>query len=234
MREWICVPTSDRPGPGRPAFQPDARQLFAIKAVFFLICLLPLGHLVYGVFADALGANPVEAVIRGLGDWALRLLLVTLTVTPLRRLSGWHWLLRLRRMFGLFVFFYALLHVFGYVWAEQFFDLSAIFADILKRPFITVGFAAFVLLMPLAATSTNAMIRRLGGRRWQALHRLVYIIAVLAVVHFWWMVKVDITQPLIHGAVLTVLLGSRLYWRWRDLVTQRGVAGRRVPPGLTP
>lgn len=231
--EWICVPTIDPASRGLRIVQPSPGQLSAIKAVLFAVCLLPLAHLGYGLFTDNLGANPVEAVIRGLGDWALRLLLLTLAVTPLRRLSGWHWLLRLRRMFGLFVFFYALLHVLGYIWVEQFFDWSAILDDIVKRPFITVGFTAFLLLLPLAATSNNAMIRRLGGKRWQSLHRAVYAIGVLAVVHYWWMVKVDVTQPAIYAIVLAVLLGSRFYWRWRDLVTQRGIAGRRVP-GITP
>lgn len=210
-----------------PAIQPTPKQLAGIKAVLFVLCLVPLAHLAYGIFTDSLGANPIEAVIRGLGDWALRLLLVTLSVTPLRRLSGWHWLLRLRRMLGLFVFFYALLHVICYLWVDQFFDWPAIFADILKRPFITVGFTAFVLLIPLAATSNNAMIRRLGGKRWQSLHRLVYAISILAVVHFWWMVKLDVTQPFIYAVILTALLGSRLFWRWRDLVTQRGITRSR-------
>ncbi len=219
------MPTSDLSQANRlaPGLQPSPKQLTAIKAVLFLACLLPLAHLVYGIFTDNLGANPIEAVIRGLGDWALRMLLLTLTVTPLRRISGWHWLLRLRRMLGLFVFFYALLHVVCYIWVDQFFDWAAILADILKRPFITVGFTAFVLLIPLAATSNNAMIRRLGGRRWQSLHRAVYAISILAVVHYWWMVKIDITQPALYAAILTLLLGSRLYWRWRDLVTQRGI-----------
>lgn len=187
----------------------------AIKVLLFLLCLGPLANLAYGIYSDNLGANPVEAVIRGLGDWALRFLLLTLAVTPLRRLTGLHWLLRLRRMLGLYVFFYALLHVSTYVWVDQFFDWVAIFDDILKRPFITVGFVAFSLLLPLAATSSNAMIRRLGGQRWQRLHRLVYPISMLAVLHFFWMVKLDIREPLLYALILTVLLGVRLYWRWQ-------------------
>ena len=207
-------------------FSPSPRQLLAIKAALFLISLLPLAHLSVGIFTDSLGANPVEAVIRGLGDWALRLLLLTLAVTPLRRLFGLHWLLRLRRMLGLFVFFYAVLHLTGYLWVDQFFDWPAIWDDILKRPFITVGFFAFTLLLPLALTSSNAMIRRLGGRHWQALHRIVYVIGVAAVLHYWWMVKSDITQPAIYAGVLAVLLGLRLYWWLRPFLLQnqhRGV-----------
>ena len=188
------------------------RQFTTLKATLFVLCLGPLASLVYGLLADTLGANPIEALTRGLGDWTLRLLLITLAVTPLRRLSGLNWLLRLRRMLGLFTFFYAALHLTSYVWLDQFFDWAAIWKDIVKRPFITVGFTAFLLLIPLAATSSNAMIKRLGGRLWQALHRTVYAIAVFAVLHYWWMVKKDITQPAIYAAVLALLLGLRLYW----------------------
>ena len=188
------------------------RQFTALKAALFVLCLGPLASLVSGLLADSLGANPIEALTRGLGDWTLRLLLITLAVTPLRRLTGLNWLLRLRRMLGLFTFFYATLHFLSYVWLDQFFDWAAIWKDIVKRPFITVGFTAFLLLIPLAATSSNAMIKRLGGRLWQALHRTVYAIAVFAVLHYWWMVKKDITQPAIYAAVLALLLGLRLYW----------------------
>ena len=188
------------------------RQFTTLKAALFVLCLGPLASLVYGLISDSLGANPIEALTRGLGDWTLRLLLITLAVTPLRRLSGLNWLLRLRRMLGLFTFFYAALHLTSYVWLDQFFDWAAIWKDIVKRPFITVGFTAFLLLIPLAATSNNAMIKRLGGRLWQALHRTVYAIAVFAVLHYWWMVKKDITQPAIYAAVLALLLGLRLYW----------------------
>jgi len=181
--------------------------------MLLVACLLPLARLIEGFFAGSLGANPVEAVLRGLGEWALIFLLLTLTVTPLRRLTGQHWLIRLRRMLGLLAFFYAALHVLAYLWAEHFFDWLAIGRDLIERPFITVGALAFALLVPLAVTSHNAMIRRLGGRRWQALHRLVYGIAVAAVVHYWWMVKLDITWPALYGAVLAVLLGVRLVWR---------------------
>jgi sulfoxide reductase heme-binding subunit YedZ len=172
-----------------------------------------------------LGANPIEFAIRSLGTWALTFLLATLAITPLRRWTGWNALIRVRRLLGLYAFFYASLHVVTYVGIDQFFDLRAIVADIVKRPYITVGFASFLMLIPLAVTSTNAMLRRLGGRRWQALHRLVYGIAVGGVVHYWWLVKRDITQPLIYAMVLAVLLGARLWWRSRSIT---GVLSR--PP----
>ena len=196
-------------------FQPTPRQLTAVKAGIFVLCLAPVGHLAYGAFMDQLGANPIEAVIRDLGDWALRLLLITLAVTPLRRLSGVNWLLRLRRMLGLFTFFYALLHMLAYVGLDQFFAWHYILQDIYKRPFITVGFTAFVLLIPLAVTSTNAMMRRLG-RNWQRLHRAVYVIAVCGVLHFWWMVKADIREPALYAVILAVLLGMRLLWKLQE------------------
>ena len=195
-------------------FTPDARRLAQIKVALFLLCLLPLAHLTWGIAAGQLGANPIEAVTRGLGDWALRLLLLTLAVTPLRRWLGWSWLLRLRRMLGLYAFFYALLHLLTYLWFDQFFDWEAILKDILKRPFITVGFVCFVLLIPLAVTSTDAMMRRLG-RNWTRLHKTVYVIGVLAVLHFWWMVKADVRDPVFYAAVLAVLLGYRVLIKFR-------------------
>lgn len=207
--------------------QPTPSQLSAAKAALFAACLLPLSYYAWGAWQDALGANPIEAVTRGLGDWTLRLLLITLTVTPLRRLTGLHWLLRLRRMLGLFTFFYACLHLSCYLWLDQFFDWHAIAQDILKRPFITVGMSAFILLLPLAATSTNAMVRRLGGKRWQALHRAIYPISILAVTHFWWMVKKDVTEPAIYALVLAVLLGLRMWWREQE--RRRQVAGAYAP-----
>jgi len=192
------------------------RRIATTKGILFLLCLLPLTYYGWGLWQDTLGANPIEAFTRGLGDWALRLLLVTLAITPLRRLTGWTWLMRLRRMLGLFVFFYACLHLVTYLWLDQFFDWLAIGKDIVKRPFITAGMIAFVLLVPLAATSSNGMIRRLGGRRWQRLHRLIYPLAMVAVLHFTWMVKVDVTQPAIYGAILALLLGLRIWWRYQD------------------
>lgn len=176
-----------------------------------LLCLLPLMRLIVLGVGGGLGANPVEFITRSTGTWTLTGLLVTLSVTPLRRLTGRADLIRYRRMLGLFTFFYACLHFVTYVWLDQFFDPVAIARDIIKRPFITVGFTAFVLLIPLAATSTHAMMRRLG-RRWQQLHRLIYPIALLGVIHFLWLVKKDLTEPMFYGAVLILLLAMRLPW----------------------
>ena len=193
---------------------PGVRQFRLIKASLFLLALLPLLRLIWLGFQDRLGANPIEFITRSTGDWTLYFLCITLAVTPLRRLSGWNWLVRLRRMLGLFVFFYVCLHFTTFIWFDHFFDLQAMWKDILKRPFITVGFSAFVLLIPLAVTSTNAMVRRLG-RRWQSLHRLIYVVAVLGILHFWWMRagKHNFAQPILMGSIVALLLGFRLvYW----------------------
>ena len=181
------------------------------KLWVFGLCLLPLARLIVLGVSGGLGANPIEFITRSTGTWTLVGLLLTLSITPLRRLSGRAELIRYRRMLGLFSFFYACLHFVTYIWLDQFFDLTAIAKDIVKRPFITVGFTAFVLLIPLAATSTHAMMRRLG-RRWQQLHRLIYPIALLAVVHYLWLVKKDLTTPLVYGAVALLLLALRLRW----------------------
>lgn len=194
------------------------------KAALFALCLLPLARLVFFAFTDRLGANPIEFVLRSLGTWTLTLLLVTLSITPLRRLTGWNSLIRVRRMLGLFTFFYVCLHFLTYAGVDQSFDLNAILADVVKRPYITIGFTCFVLLIPLAATSTNAMQRRLGGKRWQQLHRLVYLIAVGGVVHYLWLVKKDLTQPLLYGLALAVLLGVRIVWRRRTPTLQAAVS----------
>jgi sulfoxide reductase heme-binding subunit YedZ len=204
------------------------KSLFAFKAALFALCLVPLARLVFFAFTDRLGANPIEFVLRSLGTWTLTLLLVTLSITPLRRLTSWNSLIRVRRMLGLFAFFYACLHFLTYAGVDQSFDLSAILADVVKHPYITVGFACFVLLIPLAATSTNAMQRRLGGKRWQQLHRLVYLIAVGGVVHYLWLVKKDITQPVLYGLVLAVLLGIRFAWRRRRAPAAQAAVSR--PP----
>ena len=207
----------------------DSRIALA-KAALFVLCLLPLAYYAVGATADTLGANPIEAVTRGLGTWALNLLLVTLAITPLRRLTGQAWLIRLRRSLGLFAFFYAVLHLGCYLWLDQFFDWHAIAKDILKRPFITVGMVAFALLVPLAATSNAFAIRRLGGRRWVALHRAVYAIGILAVLHYGWMVKADLRFPLVYAALLAGLLGIRAWWRGQELAHQRaGGRGRSGP-----
>ena len=181
------------------------------KPLVFCVSLLPLVWLCWLAWQDQLGTNPVETLSHRTGDWSLRFLLLTLAVTPLRRLSGWNWLLKFRRMLGLFAFFYVCLHLGVYLIFDQFFDPSAILEDIAKRPYITVGFAGFLLLIPLAATSTNGMIKRLG-RNWQRLHRLVYLIGMLGVVHYWWLVKADISEPLLYAGLLTMLLGYRAWW----------------------
>jgi len=191
------------------------KSIRILKALVFLLCLVPLAKLaleIFGVAGMSLGANPIEELIHRLGIWGLNFLLITLAVTPLRRLMGKGWLLRFRRMLGLFAFFYVLMHFLTYAGLDQRFDLSVIFEDIAERPFITVGFTAFLLLIPLAATSTNAMMKRLG-RRWQKLHRLVYVIAILGVVHFYWQVKLDTLEALVYAAILAVLLGYRLKGR---------------------
>jgi sulfoxide reductase heme-binding subunit YedZ len=193
---------------------PNARQLGALKAALFLLALLPFARMLYLTVSGQL-VEPLEFITRGTGDWVLYLLCITLAVTPLRRLTGWNWLLRLRRMLGLFAFFYACLHFLTFLWFDHFFDLAEMLKDVVKRPFITVGFIAFVLLIPLAATSTNGMLKRLGGKRWQQLHRLIYVVAPLAILHFWWMKagKHDFSKPILFGIIVALLLGARLYWR---------------------
>ncbi len=195
--------------------RPDQTSIARIKATLFVVCLMPFALLIWRGFTGGLTANPIEFITHSLGWWALALLLVTLSVTPLRRLLDMPWLLRLRRMLGLYAFFYASLHFLTWLVVDQFFDWQEIVKDIVKRPYITVGFSAFVLLIPLAATSTNAMVRRLGAARWQLLHRLVYVIATLGVVHFWWLVKKDISEPALFAAVLAILLGVRLIFAKR-------------------
>jgi len=187
-----------------------------LKPVVFVLALLPAIGLGLALWLDKLGANPVEALIRDTGEWALRFLLLTLLLSTLRRWLGWVQGIRLRRMLGLFAFFYAALHVGLYVWLEQFFDWAEIWRDILKRPFITVGMLAFVLLLPLAMTSTQAMMRHLG-RQWKRLHTLVYPLSMLAVLHFWWMKdsKADTSAPLIYAVLLAILLGERIYQAYK-------------------
>ena len=187
----------------------------AIKAALFLLALAPLAWLAWRAGGGGLGANPLEAITHATGDWTLRFLLATLAVTPLRAFTGVNALIRFRRMLGLFAFFYGTLHLLTYLWFDQFFSWPEILRDIPKRPFITVGFAAFALMVPLAATSTAGMIRRLGGARWRALHRLVYASAVLGVVHYWWLVKADVRLPRAYAIVLGVLLAARLWLAFR-------------------
>jgi sulfoxide reductase heme-binding subunit YedZ len=189
---------------------PSPKALIALKRGLFLILLIPLFNLIGNGVLDQLGANPIEKITRTTGYWTLTLLLVTLSATPLRRVLGWIWIGRFRRMLGLFAFFYGCLHFLTYLVLDQFFDWPGIVKDIAKRPYITVGFTAFLLLIPLAVTSTDGMIRRLGGKRWRRLHRLVYVIAIGGVVHFWWLVKKDITAPAADAAILAALLGFRV------------------------
>ena len=186
------------------------KWLSAGKSLVFLAALIPLAKLAWLGLHDGLGANPIEKITRTTGYWTLTFLMITLAATPLRTVSGWTWPIRWRRMLGLFAFFYASLHFLTYLVLDQFFDWPAIVKDIAKRPYITLGFPAFVMLIPLAVTSTNKMVQRLGARRWKNLHKLIYIIGIAGVVHFWWLVKKDITEPVQFAVVLTVLLGFRV------------------------
>ena len=194
-------------------FNPSPKQLSGIKAAVFLLALVPLARMVWLTYSGQL-VEPLEFITRGTGDWTLRFLCLTLLVTPLRRLTKMNWLIKLRRELGLFSFFYAFLHFMTFLWFDHFFDVAEMFRDVAKRPFILVGFTAFVLLIPLAVTSTNAMVKRLGGKRWMWLHRLIYIIAPLGILHFWWMRagKSNFTEPFIFGVIVAVLLGVRVYW----------------------
>lgn len=197
----------------------------AAKPVVFVLCLLPLAWLFYGALADKLGANPPEAIIHSLGDWTLRMLCITLAVTPLRTWLKQPQLLRFRRMLGLFTFFYVVLHFLAYSWLDKSFDLHDIWNDIAKRPYILVGTAALLLMIPLAATSFNRAIRALGGRRWQALHKLIYVIALLGILHFYWerSTKHNLAEVWVYAVILAVLLGWRL-WRWARERASTGAA----------
>jgi len=190
----------------------DKTIAFVIKPILFTGCLVPFIALVIGAVNNTLGTNPVETMTHETGEWTLRFLLLTLMITPLRRLSGKSWLIKLRRMLGLYAFFYSCLHFITYIWFDHYFDWLEIIKDIPKRPFITVGFSAFVLLIPLAVTSSNKMMRRLK-KNWVKLHRLVYVIAVLGVLHFLWLVKADTLEPLIYAGILLILLGYRAYYQ---------------------
>jgi len=188
---------------------PDKTLRFALKPLVFLVCLGPLATLAWKVTQQNLGANPVDVITRSTGKWTLTFLLITLAISPLRKLSGMPWLIRFRRMLGLFAFFYGSLHLTTYVWLDKFFDVQAMLHDIAKRKFITAGMTAWACMLPLAITSTTGWIRRLGGKRWQKLHRLIYLSAAAGVIHFIWLVKADLRRPLTYGAVLAVLLAYR-------------------------
>ena len=195
------------------------------KAGVFLICLFPLASLLWRGLHNGLTANPIEFITHTTGDWTLRFILITLCVTPLRKLLALPELIRFRRMLGLFAFFYGCLHFTTYIWLDKFFDLKEVWKDIAKRPYITVGFLAFVLLIPLAITSTAGWIRRLGGRRWQSLHRAIYISSVAGVIHYYWLVKSAVLRPLAYGAVVAVLL----LWRLAAKFSSGPSAGKSSP-----
>lgn len=192
-----------------------------IKPWVFAACLIPLGLLVWRGFTGGLTANPIEFITHRTGDWTLRFLLIALAITPLRRLTGWAALASFRRMLGLFAFFYVVLHFSTYVVLDFFFAFDLILDDIVERRYITAGFTGFVLLIPLALTSSQRMIRRLGGARWRRLHRLVYVAAIAGVVHYYWLVKADVRLPLIYAAILAVLLGTRLWFRFAKSAQKR-------------
>jgi sulfoxide reductase heme-binding subunit YedZ len=206
------------------------KEIAIVKTVVWAACLLPLLRLAWKGFRGGLGANPIEFITLSTGTWTLVLLLATLAVTPLRRLTGQSWLIRLRRLVGLFAFFYGVLHFITYIWLDKFFDVPDMMKDVVKRPFITAGFLAFLLLIPLAVTSTAGAIRRMGGRRWQLLHRLIYISGVSAVIHFWWKVKADVREPAIYAIVLALLLCIRLAFWIRARLLQSVTTLRRGEP----
>jgi sulfoxide reductase heme-binding subunit YedZ len=197
--------------------KPDSKQFKIIKAGLFLLACVPFLRLFIFAYLDQLGANPLEAITRNTGDWTLYLLCITLSITPLRRLTGWTWLIALRRMMGLFTFFYASLHFLAFLWFDHFFDVQAMLLDVVKRPFIAMGFATFLLLLPLAITSTNSMMRKLG-KRWKTLHQLIYLIIIMGLLHFWWMRagKQNFAQPLLISVIALILLGSRLMTWWQN------------------
>ena len=191
-----------------------------LRRIIFSAALVPAAVLVYGAFTDNLSANPIDYITDTTGITALTFLIMSLTVTPLRRLTGRNEIIKLRRMLGLFAFFYACLHLSTWLVLDWFFDLASMADDILKRPFITLGMTTFLLLLPLAVTSTARMIRRLG-KRWQPLHRLVYVAAITAVIHFWWLVKADFREPRLWALALSVLLGFRVWWTLRTRLFSR-------------
>ncbi|MCY4467537.1 MAG: sulfoxide reductase heme-binding subunit YedZ [Thiotrichales bacterium] len=204
------------------------KRIAVIKTGLFAAALAPFTALVVSGFTDGLGANPVEAITHTTGEWALRLLLATLAITPLRHLTGWVWLTRLRRMVGLFAFFYLVLHFTTYAVLDASLDLAYVVEDVADRLYITAGFAAFVMLVPLAATSTNAMVRRVGPLRWRRLHRLVYAAGICGVLHYLWLVKADLREPLVYAGILAALLAARLpvVVKWLQARRSKSVGSR--------
>ncbi len=204
------------------------KYLRPLKLLAFVVCLGPVFVLTWKGFHSLLGANPIDVITRTTGSWTLTFLLITLSITPLRRITKLAWLIRFRRMFGLFAFFYGSLHLLTYVWLDKFFDVHDMLYDIAKRRFITAGMTAWALMLPLALTSTAGWIRRLGGKRWQKLHRLIYFSAVAGVVHFIWLVKADLRRPLTYGAVLAVLLAFRIFLWIKARLSSRPTAVRQA------
>ena len=211
---------------------PPENLLRTLKVLIFLLCLGPVAVLTWKGFHDGLGANPIDVITRTTGRWTLTFLLITLGITPARKIAHLPWLIRFRRMLGLFAFFYGSLHLMTYIWLDKFFNVHEMLHDILKRRFITAGITAWLLMLPLALTSTKGWIRRLGGKRWQRLHRLIYFSAVAGVIHFVWLVKADLRRPFTYGAILLVLLAYRgLLWTVGRL---QSAASKRAPsPGLS-
>ncbi len=213
------------------AWNPNSRQLAAVKAAVFAAALLPLGRLAVAAYQGDFGPNPVEFVQRFTGTWTFNFLLATLAVSPLRALTQSHWLLRLRRMLGLFTFFYGCLHFLSFIGFDHSFDIGEIAADVIKRPFVTVGFSALALMLPLALTSNQFAIRRLGGKRWQELHRSIYLIAILATLHYFWLVKATaILWPIAYGLMVAMLLG----WRIKDRIRRHGPFPAPRPAAVQP
>ena len=192
----------------------SSKNLKLVKVIMHVLCLLPLVRLIYCFYTNDLTANPVEFITHSTGTWALAILLISLTITPLRKIKKLNWLISLRRMIGLYSFFYASLHFLTYIVFDLNFNFSGVAKDIAKRPFITIGFAAFVLILPLAITSNKFSIRKLTGKRWNQLHWLVYPAAILGIVHFYWLVKSDVRQPVIYGVILILLFGVRMIGKY--------------------
>lgn len=208
---------------------------WVLKPAVFLLCLLPLMLLVRDGLTGNLSANPISDITHETGTWTLRFLLITLSITPIRKMTGWNSLLRFRRMLGLFAFLYVTLHFFTYIYLDQFFDFGEIVKDVAKRPFITVGFASFLILIPLAVTSNDKLTKWLGGKRWQALHRLIYVAAMGGVIHYLWLVKADTQRPLTYGALLLLLLGYRLWVTFAPkLQSIREVVRKDTGPASSP
>jgi methionine sulfoxide reductase heme-binding subunit len=201
-----------------------------VKPAVFLAGLGPITWLVYNAFWGELGANPVETVTNTTGIWTLRLIAITIAITPVRWVTKWNAIITFRRMIGLFAFFYGTLHFMIYFILDRSLMFDGLWEDIVKRPYITMGFSAFVLMIPLALTSTKGWIRRLGGKRWNLLHRLVYVTAILGVIHYWWKVKLDVTNPMVYAAIVAVLLGVRVA---RAVARRQASAATRTAPART-